>query len=176
MSDARDLLPESQVPQTALFWFIFPIGNVGKHANWLIINANLGYTSLVEAPDSAADIEGAIISIIREHLPNASAELQANNRPGPKDFIWSEAAGYPKHVVRRLNEVGRIILKKPNPKQNRAAILALNNKKVSINGRSFTPVEGLTGLLTEIAVNPPEYLENTGTLKRLWNRLIGKPE
>lgn len=174
-SDERDLLPQSQAPQTALFWFIFPLGNAEKPANWLIVNANLGYTSLVEAPDSTADIEGAIISIIHEHLSHASAEFKVSISPSPQDIIWSEAAGYPKHVIRRLNEVGRIILKQPSPKQARASILALNHKKISINGRSFTPVEGMNGLLTEIAVNHAEYLENTNPIKRLWHRLIGKP-
>lgn len=175
-SDERDPCPESQVPQTALFWYLFPIGRGKNVTNWFIVNGNLGYTWLLGLPDSATDIEDAIILILREHLPKALDDLDVDIRLNPNDIVWGIADEYPKHVVQRLDEVSRMMSKNPKLEKARPTISALNRKKITINGETFTPVEGLTNLLADRTITYLDQLKNTGPIKLFWNKLTRRTD
>jgi hypothetical protein len=173
-SDEREPCSARQVPQSALFWYLFPLGRGKNITNWFIVNGNLGYTWLLDYPDSASDIEDAIISILQKHLPKALDNLEVDIRLNPDDIVWGVADEYPKHVAQRLDEVGHLMSKNPKLGKARPIISALNRKKITINGETFTPVEGLTSVLNDHVITYLEQFENPGPVKRFFSKLIPK--
>jgi hypothetical protein len=175
-SDEREPCSALQVPQSALFWYLFPVGRGKNITNWFIVNGNVGYTWLLDYPDSASDIEDAIISILREHLPKALDNLEVDIRLDPDDIVWGVAAEYPKHVAQRLDEVGHLMSKNPKVERARPSISAMNRKKISIAGETFTPVEGLTNVLAEHVVTYLEEFDNMGPIQRFCRKLTRKSQ
>jgi len=85
------------------------------------------------------------------------------------DVSWHTATQIPEHVAQRYQRALKILRKSKDIHDADDALDKLNETPLKLHGRSFTPTEGLEGLLLELADNFRRYVETTPWWKLQWH-------
>lgn len=141
---------------------------VFEQSAWLLINVEFGFCQLVETPNAAAlSVEEAAILAIDHHLPVDRDEDSVSFRPS--DVTWHTAEKIPEHVGMRYRQAQQLLGKCIDRFDPEEAMDRLNTKPLTLGGRTFAPVEGLEGLLLELANDFRHYIETTPWWKLQWH-------
>ena len=155
-------------------WYLCP-ATVGDDQEWLLINVALGYCTLVIAPETTAlDIGEAAIGAIEYHLPDEREEDNVSVSLSGDDVAWHTAERMPEHVGLQYQQAQRLVAKCQTVHEADEALEGLNERPVTIGGRTFAPREGLEGVLLELADRYRDYIEHTPWWTLQWHLLIRK--
>lgn len=151
-------------------WFLCPI-TVAKTQEWLLINVEFGYCDLIES-NHAEDLEQAVLDVIDLHLPDDREEDNVSVSFDPDDVSWHSADKMPEHVAQRYQQALEQTRRCKDSLQAEDEIEHLNHTPLTIGGRTFSPVEGLVGLLLELADCYHHYIETTPWWKVWWHAKV----
>ncbi len=155
--------------QVGFSWYLCPV-IVADKSEWLLVNIEFGYCQLVIAPDKTPNhIADAAISAIEHHLPDDRDEDNVSVSLSRDDVSWHTATQMFEHVGLRYQEALKILRKCSDIHNADDALEKLNETPLKLHGRSFTPTEGLEGLLLELAENYRHYVETTPWWKVWWH-------
>lgn len=155
--------------QVGFSWYLCPV-IVADKSEWLLVNIEFGYCQLVIAPDKTPNhIADAAISAIEHHLPDDRDEDNVSVSLSRDDVSWHTATQMLEHVGLRHQEALKILRKCSDIHNADDALEKLNETPLKLHGRSFTPTEGLEGLLLELAENYRHYVETTPWWKVWWH-------
>ena len=155
--------------QDGFSWYLCPVV-VADKSEWLLVNVEFGYCQLVIAPDKTPNhIADAAISAIEHHLPDDRDEDNVSVSLSSDDVSWHTATQMPEHVGLRYQEAHKILRKCADIHDADDALEKLNETPLKLHGRTFTPTEGLAGLLLELADNFRHYVETTPWWKVWWH-------
>ena len=155
--------------QVGFSWYLCPV-IVADKSEWLLVNVEFGYCQLVIAPDKTPNhIADAAISAIEHHLPDDRDEDNVSVSLSSDDVSWHTATQMPEHVGLRYQEAHKILRKCADIHDADDALEKLNETPLKLHGRTFTPTEGLAGLLLELADNFRHYVETTPWWKVWWH-------
>ena len=126
--------------------------------------------SLANASEKASSyVEQALLNAIESHLPDDRDEDSVSVSLNPGDITWHTADKMPEHVGLRYQEAHKILRKCADIHDADDALEKLNETPLKLHGRTFTPTEGLAGLLLELADNFRHYVETTPWWKVWWH-------
>lgn len=155
--------------QVGFSWYLCPV-TVANAQEWLLVNVEFGYCQLVIAPDKTPlHIVDAASSAIEHHLPEDRDEDNVSVSLRSDDVSWHTAPQMPEHVGQRYEQALKILRKCSDIHDADDALDKLNETPLKLHGRSFAPVEGLEGLLEELADNFRHYVETTPWWKVWWH-------
>lgn len=135
---------------------------------YLLCLEQLGYLILADKEQS---LEEAIVSEISCLEPEG---FVASIDPDPDNITWGVLPSYPKQIRKRINKGVSTLRKCPDLVVAEDEIEKLNLEPITIMGRTYPPVQGLTGLIHELQACYEHYFQNTGALKMLWHSFTGK--
>ncbi len=153
--------------QVGFSWYLCPL-TVANKQEWLLINVEFGYCDLVESPNPL-EIEQDVLDSIEYHLPEDREQDNVSVSFDPDDVSWHTAEKMPEIVAQRYQQALKLMHKCKDHFDAADAIERLNNMPLKLNGRTFTPTEGLEGLLLELADNFQHYIETTPWWKLYWH-------
>lgn len=163
--------PVTPFKQRAGFsWFLFPV-TVASAQGWLLVNVDFGYCDLVKSV-SAADIEWSVLDTIELHLPDDRERDNVSVSFNPADISWHSGGRMSEHVAQRYQQALKQISQCNDFFDAEDKIEQLNNIPLAIGGRRFSPIEGLEGVLLELADNFSHYIETTPWWKAWWHAKI----
>lgn len=155
--------------QVGFSWYLCPV-IVADNSEWLLVNVEFGYCQLVIAPEKTPlHIGDAAIRAIEDHLPEDRDEDNVSVSLSTDDVSWRTATQMPEHVGLRYQEAHKILRKCADIHDADDALEKLNETPLKLHGRTFTPTEGLAGLLLELADNFRHYVETTPWWKLQWH-------
>lgn len=155
--------------QVGFSWYLCPV-TVGNAQEWLLINIEFGYCQVVLAPQkNPLHIADAAISAIECHLPQDRDEDNVSVSLSGDDVTWHTATQMPEHVGQRYRQALKILRQCGDIHDADDALERLNDTPLKLHGRTFTPTEGLEGLLLELADNFRHYVETTPWWKVWWH-------
>ena len=154
--------------QVAFSWYLCPV-IVADNSEWLLVNVEFGYCDLVGKGNAAVDIEEAVLDVIDCHQPYERDDDNVSVSFDPGDITWHTATKMPEHVGLRYQQALKLIRKYKDRWDAVDEIERLNEKPLTIGGRTFAPTEGLQGLLEELADNFRHYVETTPWWKAWWD-------
>ncbi len=155
--------------QVGFSWYLCPV-IVADKSEWLLVNVEFGYCQLVIAPEKTPlHIGDAAIRAIEDHLPEDRDEDNVSVSLSTDDVSWRTATQMPEHVGLRYQEAHKILRKCADIHDADDALEKLNETPLKLHGRTFTPTEGLAGLLLELADNFRHYVETTPWWKLQWH-------
>jgi hypothetical protein len=158
--------------QIGFSWYLCLI-IVANQNEWLLVNIEFGYCDLVEIND-VTEIKQSVLDSIEYHLPDDRDEDNVSVSFDPDDISWHTASKMPEHVAQRYQQVVKLMHKCKDHFDAADAIERLNDTNIKIHGRTFTPREGLEGLLLELADNYQHYIETTPWWKLYWHAWTNK--
>ena len=158
--------------QVGFSWYLCPVPVADTH-EWLLINVEFGYCDLVES-GSAADIEQAVLDAIDLHLPDDREEDNVSVSFDPDDISWHTADKMPEHVGLRYQQALELMRKCKDHLDATDEIERLNDTPLILGGRTFSPTEGLEGLLLELADNFSQYVKTTPWWKVWWHARVDR--
>lgn len=148
---------------------------MGEDQEWLLINVAFGYCALVIAPEiTALYIGDAAISAVEYHFPDEREEDNVSVSRSGDDVTWHTAEKMPEHVGLQYQQAQRRVGKCRTVHEADEALERLNEKPVTIGGRTYAPTEGLEGLLLELADRFRDYMDTTPWWKLQWHLLTRK--
>lgn len=148
-------------------WYVCPV-KIANEQEWLLVNAEFGYCALADT-GSAPDIERAALDAIDLHLPDEREDDKVSVSFNPDSIRWHTAAKMPEHVAKRYEQALKQIRKCSNCHDAEDEIEQLNDTALTVGGRTFTPAEGLEGLLLELADHYSHYIKTTPWWKVWWH-------
>ena len=155
--------------QVGFSWYLCPV-IVADNSEWLLVNVEFGYCQLVIAPEKTAlHIGDAAIRAIENHLPEDRDEDNVSVSLSTDDVSWHTATQMPEHVAQRYQRALQVLRKSKDVHEADDALDKLNEIPINLHGRTFTPTEGLAGLLLELADNFRHYVETTPWWKVWWH-------
>lgn len=161
-------------PRVGFSWFLYPV-TIAKASEWLLVNGEFGYCELVIAPSKdALHIGDTAISAVEYHLPADREEDNVSVSLSGDDVSWHTTEKVPEHVGKRCLMACALFERCRDINQADEALEALNDTPLTLHGRTFTPTEGMEGLLRELADDFRDYIEHTPWWKQCWHRLAGK--
>lgn len=150
-------------------WYLCPV-TIANAQEWLLINVEFGYCQLVIAPEKTPiHIADAAIGAIEHHLPHDRDEDNVSVSLSGDDVTWHTATQSPAHVGLRYEQARDILRRCRDIHDAEDVLERLNDTPIALNGRRFTPTEGLEGLLLELADNFRHYVETTPWWKVWWH-------
>ena len=150
-------------------WYLCPV-TLFKQSEWLLINVEFGVCQLVKKPNATAlAVEEAAITAIDHHLPVDRDEDNVSVSYRPNDVTWHTATKIPEHVGMRYLQAQQLLGKCIDRFDPEEAMDRLNTKALTLGGCTFAPVEGLEGLLLELANDFRHYIETTPWWKLQWH-------
>lgn len=136
------------------------------------MNAEFGYCALVIAPSKdALHIGDAAISTVEHYLPADREQDNVSVSLSGDDVSWHTTEKVPELVGNRCLMACALIERCQDIHQADEALEALNDTPLTLHGRTFSPTEGLEGLLIEPADDFRDYIEHTPWLKLQWHPL-----
>ena len=137
-------------------------------------SASYGSLSARKAKASASEkapsyVEQALLNAIESHLSDDRDEYSVSVSLNPGDITWHTADKMPEHVGLRYQQAQQRIRSFKDRWDAVDEIERLNEKPLTIGGRTFAPTEGLQGLLEELADNFRHYVETTPWWKAWWD-------
>lgn len=153
-------------------WYLCPV-TVANAQEWLLVNVEFGYCDLVES-DSATDIEQSALDAIDLHLPTDRDDDNVSVSFNPDYISWHTADKMPEHVAKRYQQALTLIRQCENHLDAADEIEQLNETPLTLGGRTFSPAEGLEGLLLELADNFSYYVKTTPWWKVWWHARLDR--
>ena len=153
--------------QVGFSWYLCPV-IVADNSEWLLVNVEFGYCDLVEV-NSVTAVEQAALDSIEYHLPDDRDEDNVSVSFNPDDISWHTADKMPEHVAQRYQQALNLMRRCKDHFDAADAIERLNETPIKLHGRTFTPTEGLEGLLLELADSFRQYIESTPWWKLQWH-------
>lgn len=155
-------------------WYLCPV-IVAEKTEWLLVNVEFGYCAMVIAPEKTPLYIGdAAITVIEYHLPEDRDEDNVSVSLSGDDVTWHTATKMPEHVGLRYQQALKILRKRKDIHDADDALDKLNETPLKLLGRVFAPVEGLEGLLEELADNFRHYIETTPWWKVWWHAKMNR--
>jgi len=148
-------------------WYLCLV-KIANAQEWLLVNVEFGYCALADS-GSAADIERAALAAIDLHLPDERNDDNVSVSFNPDDSSWHTADKMPEHVAKRYQQALKQIRKCMDSLDAEDKIEQLNDTPLTVGGRTFTPAEGLEGLLLELADHFSHYAKTTPWWKVWWH-------
>ena len=155
--------------QLGFSWYLCPV-TVADKPEWLLVNVEFGYCQLVIAPEKTPIYIGdAAITVIENHLPEARDDDNVSVSLSGDDISWHTANKMPEHVTKRYQQAVALLRSCKDLNDADDALDGLNDLPLTIGGKVFAPVEGLEGLLLELADDYRSYIESTPWWKLQWH-------
>lgn len=153
-------------------WVVCPVMVAGEQS-WLLINMEFGFCELVEGI-TADDIEQSVLDVIELHLPHGRDEDNISVSFDPDHISWHTTDKLPDHAAQRYELVRKRLAKCKDLYMAEEAIDKLNLTPLTLHGRKFAPVDGLSGLLLELADKFRHYIETAPWWKLQWHLITRK--
>lgn len=167
----RTLTPLDDLRQ-GFAWFLFPVP-MANRTQWLIVNAALGFVELIEGEDmpSAEAVEQAAFGAIEVAQPMGRDEHNVSVSFDPADVLWHEAQKMPVHVGASYQRVALELRQCRDFYEADIIVEKMNATPLMVNGYRIVPVEGIHGVLRELADAFADYDQTTPLWKKLWHRV-----
>ena len=157
--------------QVAFSWYLCPV-IVADNSEWLLVNVEFGYCQLVIAPEKTPiHIADAAITAIEYHLPEGRDDDNVSVSLSGDDVSWHTADQMPEHAAQRYQQALRRVRTYLDIHAADDALDRLNATPLTIGSKTFTPTEGLEGVLLALADAYRTYIETTPWWKQQWHFL-----
>lgn len=158
--------------RTGFSWCLCPVLVAGAQV-WVLISVTVGWVERVEAVSlpSADAVEEAAFTPVDWVLPVEADAEQIGISFHQDDIRWYTADKIPPHVGERYQLAGRALCECRDLAEADVVINRLNAMPLTLHGRTFTPEEGLSGMLHGLMDGYHTYIDQTPKWKQWWHRL-----
>ena len=151
-------------------WYLCPVV-VAKEQQWVLINVAFGFVELLDvmSPPTANAVEKAAFDVIELASPLDREEDNVSVSFNPADVTWHIADKLPTHVGKQYQRVEQALRQCHDIYEADEVIKQINAKPMTIGDQCIAPVEGVYGVLLELADDFRDYVQTTPWWKQLWH-------